>query len=464
MRCLLLHLPKTVGTRNEIMALPMGLLSLAGTLRDRGHAAGIVHAGLMAENPADFDPVAFTLRRRVHAVFLDLHWTRQARPVIDFARALKRARPRVRVVLGGFTASFFAEELIADFPEIDAVVRGDGEVPIAALADRLAHDDPDWSAVPNLVYRRDGRTTANPAVFAVDPAFAERLDHACFELLARREDYLGRCLYADFDTATSAGARHRYAGAFYYNPGKGCPFRCTACGGTWWARTLVRAPRRFFLFSAEKAARDVLKAHALGATTWRVSFDPLRSRDHYLEIFARLRAAGVRMRLVFDCSPLPDARFLDAAARTFTADSVIVLSAECGSERVRRLNRSPYFGNASLLRAVAAIGRAGLQAHVFLSAGLPGETRRDVAATAALIRALRRHDHAGVTVCAMELDPGSRMFLDPERFGVRLRLRSFRDYYDDGQDESRPGYATDRMSEEEILAAIAELREAARDG
>jgi len=463
MRCLFLHLPKTVGERNEIMALPMGLLSLAGFVRARGHAVELVHAGLMGDARTGFDPVAFVARRHPPAVFLDLHWARQARPVIDFARALKRVRPGVAVVLGGFTASFFAEEIVSGFRDVDAVVRGDGEVPVAALVERIGRGEQDWSGVPNLVHRSRGRVETNPATFAVDPRFAEGLDHACFELLARRGEYLRRCLYADFDTSTAAGARHRYAGAFFYNPGKGCPFLCRSCGGTWWARSLVRAPRHFYFFSPEKVLRDLLKAHGLGAATWRVSFDPLRKRDFYLEVFARLRAAGVRLRLVFDCFPLPDAAFLHAVARTFTPDSVIVLSAECGSERVRRLNRSPYFGNAHLLRAVRSIEEAGLEAHVFLSAGLPFETREDLGETAALIRALRARDRVGITVCPMELDPGSLIFRHPERYGVRPKLRTFRDFYRDGLDESRPFYGTEHLREPEILAAIARLRRVAND-
>jgi radical SAM superfamily enzyme YgiQ (UPF0313 family) len=462
MRCIFLHLPKTVGARNEIMVLPMGLFSLAGYLRDRGHAVQIVHAGLAGAGEP-FDPVAYVARRRVRAVFLDLHWTRQTRPVIDFARALKRVRPNVRVILGGFTASFFAEQILSGFPEVDAVVRGDGEVPAARLVERLERGDEDWTGVPNLVHRLRGKVQSNPITFGVDAAFAEDLDHACFELLAQRDEYLRRCLYADFDTSTALGARHRYAGAFFYNPGKGCPFLCRACGGTWWARNLVRSPRRFCFFSTEKALRDLLKAWKHGARTWRVSFDPQQKRGFYLGLFARLRAAEVRFRLIFDCFPLPDAAFLRAVARTFTPDSVVVFSAECGSDRVRRLNRSPLFTNAALLRAVQATREAGLEAHVFLSAGLPFETRRDLGETAKLIRALRRRGPVGITVCPMELDPGSLIFLQPERHGVRPALRTFRDFYRNGLDESRPYYETEHLSEPEILAAVAKLRRVADD-
>jgi hypothetical protein len=104
---------------------------------------------------------------------------------------------------------------------------------------------------------------------------------------------------------------------------------------------------------------------------------------------------------------------------------------------------------------------AGLQSHTFLSAGLPSETWQDVSETAGLIRRLRRETRTGITVCPMELDPGSPMFLDPERFGVSCRLRTLRDFLADGLDESRPMYSTDRMAEVEIVRAVEHLRHVA---
>ena len=37
------------------------------------------------------------------------------------------------IFLGGFTASLFAEEIMLNYPQIDAIIRGDAEVPIVKL-------------------------------------------------------------------------------------------------------------------------------------------------------------------------------------------------------------------------------------------------------------------------------------------------------------------------------------------
>ncbi|MBM3956819.1 MAG: hypothetical protein FJ313_02060, partial [Gemmatimonadetes bacterium] len=153
----------------------------------------------------------------------------------------------------------------------------------------------------------------------------------------------------------------------------------------------------------------------------------------------------------------PDARFLRAAAGAFRGDSILVISAECGNEEVRRRNRGVPFSNRALLDALRRVDDAGLQGHVFLSAGLPFETPAMVNETEALIGRILTSTRAAVTVCPMDLDPGSRLFLEPEALGVTPFLRTFRDFYEDGYTEPRPHYATAHMTEAEILAAVHRL-------
>jgi radical SAM superfamily enzyme YgiQ (UPF0313 family) len=456
MRCVIVHLQSRAGDRNEIMAMPMGLLSIAGYLDKRGHRARIVHAGLSRERAADERALD-----GAGALLLDLHWTRQARPVVEFAQRAKRKFAHVPVVVGGFTASYFSREILAGVPEIDAVVRGDGEVPAAVLLDAIERGESDWSEVPNLAWRRRGRVVENSRTFSVSDGFAGGLDHACFELFPAYPEYLERCIYADFDTSTREGQAHRYSRAFFYNPGRGCPGRCSFCGASFWTHKMLDCQSGFFFYPLAKAARDLAKARAFGAETWRVSFDPSPRREYYRELFARVRREGLRYRLVFDCFLLPTASFVDVVERTFSPDSVLVISAECGSERVRRRNRSFFFANDTLVERVRLIRGRGLGAHVFFSAGLPFERASDIAATEALIRRIREIPGAGVTVCPMDLDPGSPMFEDPARFGVRASIRRFAGYCRADFGSGAPHYRTRALSARSIAAAVERLRKVA---
>lgn len=436
--------------------MPMGLFSIAGFLQRSKHSVEIRHAGLEESESilscaGDFE-----------AVLLDLHWTRQALPVKKFVKQIKKKYPHLPVIIGGFTASYFFREILRDVLEIDGVVRGDGEVPAALLLAAIERGERDWSKIPNLSWRRRGRVVENPRAFSVDERFADGLDHACFELFPAHREYLHRCIYADFDTSSAQGEAHRYTRAFFYNPGRGCPGRCSFCGASFWTREMLDGRRGFYFYSLSKVLRDLSRAYAFGARTWRVSFDPSPRREYYRELFARVRKKRLGYRLVFDCFSLPSESFVEAVQKTFTPDSVLVISAECGSERIRRRNRSFAFSNDALLERVRRVRSRGLGAHVFFSAGLPFERACDIAETETLIRRLREVPGVGVTVCPMDLDPGSPMFEVPNEFGVRPALRRFRDYRRADFGTGVPHYRTRAFSSRAIAEAVERLREVAR--
>ena len=71
------------------------------------------------------------------------------------AREMKRTHPEAFVFLGGVTSSYFAQEILAEFPFIDAVVLGHGEGVVRQLLATLATGG-DPKEVPNLALNIDG--------------------------------------------------------------------------------------------------------------------------------------------------------------------------------------------------------------------------------------------------------------------------------------------------------------------
>jgi radical SAM superfamily enzyme YgiQ (UPF0313 family) len=450
-RALLLHPHRALRDRNEIMVMPLGLLSIAAHLAARGVDAAIHHLGIERQLVPRYDVAAAVAESDPAVVFVVLHWHPQVRPALQLAQLLERRLPQVPIALGGYTASYFARELLAEFPEVDYVVRGDGEEPAAALCAAIGAGATPAAlgAVPNLAWRDAGEVRLNDLSWRVDEANAPALRHAAFEHLRHAEEYLARDLYADFNDAASAA---RLAGAFYYNPGRGCPVSCSYCGGGALPQLAIAGRRGFLFYPREKVARDLDEAWAAGARTWRASFDPAPGGGAWPAILAEEQRRGHRWRLVYDCWPLPSDELIGAIAGA-TAEAVLVLSPECGDDELRRRHRGFHFSNAELLDAVARMRRAGLEAHAFLSVGLPGETRAMVEQTAALARRLRDAG-AGVSVCPMILDPGSPMFEHPDRFRIKPRVRRLRDYYRLHPDDPGPYYRTEPLSEADIRSAV----------
>jgi radical SAM superfamily enzyme YgiQ (UPF0313 family) len=74
------------------------------------------------------------------------------------ARRIRHLFPRSLLILGGHHASTQDEAVLTHHPQVDAVVRGEGE---RALAELLRHHS-GFEKIPNLSYRRDGLVVRNP--------------------------------------------------------------------------------------------------------------------------------------------------------------------------------------------------------------------------------------------------------------------------------------------------------------
>lgn len=155
MDLLLLHVPKfknyykPLGNFSFIELPPIGLLGLADFVRKRNHTTEVIHLGVeqQVEGSIDLDK---TIRDTNPAIIgLDLHWHFQSFDVIEVAKKIKATHPDIAVVLGGFTASFFAKDILRDHDCVDFVIRGDAEVPLLELI-RHHLSDGIYNDVPNL--------------------------------------------------------------------------------------------------------------------------------------------------------------------------------------------------------------------------------------------------------------------------------------------------------------------------
>jgi anaerobic magnesium-protoporphyrin IX monomethyl ester cyclase len=132
----------TVAT-NERYSKPiesLGLAYVAGALREAGHHVKLLDAmllGLSTDETADRiveerpDLAAFTV---VFNYFPD--------EIGQIARSVKERHASVTVIVGGHASSFFPENILKHYPQVDAVVIGEGEHAIVEIADAVAMQAP----------------------------------------------------------------------------------------------------------------------------------------------------------------------------------------------------------------------------------------------------------------------------------------------------------------------------------
>ncbi|MCB0182817.1 MAG: cobalamin-dependent protein, partial [Caldilineaceae bacterium] len=171
--------------------IPVGVIGFVNLLRAEGwQVAGLNLPLELALEPA-FDLHAW-LRTQAAAklVLIDLHWYEHCFGALAVARAVKAVWPQTPVVIGGLTASNFAEEILANFPVVDFIVRGDAETPLKLLAatccgdSTVALDD-----VPNLLYRQADKVTQNPRSYFANAADLDTLDFVTTDWLHHHRSY-----------------------------------------------------------------------------------------------------------------------------------------------------------------------------------------------------------------------------------------------------------------------------------
>lgn len=109
-------------------------------LEARGIKVRIINLALKMMNRRTFDVPAFLAKLRSRAFGIDLHWLPHAHGAIEIARTLKKLHPTIPIIFGGYSASYYHEELIR-YPEVDFILRGDSvEPPLYALLGSLGSE------------------------------------------------------------------------------------------------------------------------------------------------------------------------------------------------------------------------------------------------------------------------------------------------------------------------------------
>jgi anaerobic magnesium-protoporphyrin IX monomethyl ester cyclase len=135
---------------------PMGLILLAAVLESKGYPVNLVDANFLGLKPADIVP----LLGDTDILGLTAMTPTVSR-AIDIAREVKAARPGLTIVMGGPHATLLPAETMAVAPEVDIIVRGEGEESFINLLSALEDRKP-LENVKGITYRKDGIVVNNP--------------------------------------------------------------------------------------------------------------------------------------------------------------------------------------------------------------------------------------------------------------------------------------------------------------
>jgi len=184
---------------------------VAAVLEENGHLVKILDLGALrfSENP-----LPMIIRQEKPDIVGITAMTPTINSAVRVAKKVKESNSDITVVLGGTHATILPEETLKNAPEIDMIVRGEGEQTILELVKVLEENASNLDRVLGVTYREGASMRSNPA----RPPILEldELPFPAFHLLM-----VGKYrLHPPF-------GRHSFAMPIITS--RGCPYRCIFC-------------------------------------------------------------------------------------------------------------------------------------------------------------------------------------------------------------------------------------------
>jgi len=416
--------------------MPMGIFALADVLSKTGVDVEIINSdsekGSHLQELLDFNTL--------DAVGFDCHWANQSLAILETAGLIKRIKPEVFNFLGGFTASLFAGEILSGYPQIDAVIRGDAEIPIVQLCMSLLSDnvlsdangDRSLDHVPNLVWRdKENKIRKNDFSYVATSEEMDKLDFASIDLLRNWEYYRKRSIYWT-KFAPLNFAPFNFSPLFMLEVGRGCQNGCIFCGGNCEAQKKINNRGDIVYRSVDSAVATIKKAMSFGFRTFFTDFEFKGSDEWYLGLFNRIKKERIDIHYVYSSWSLTSKALIDAISERFER-SFIQISPETADVDLRKKNKGAraFYTNDELEECLDYIKtKNNVKVQLYFGYFLAFETKKTVYDTIEYIMKLllKYPNLLEVAYMPFSTDPGSLLFFNPEKYDIDMEVATFQDY------------------------------------
>ncbi len=441
--CLFVHVPKfenyykPFGRFTCMHEIGPGVFGIADFLERSGMNVRIVNLALAANLGVHAALSGIIERYEPRVVALSLSFHHLSYDVIQVASMVKKLAPSCKIVLGGINASLFASEILENFPFIDAIVRGDGEGPMLRFLQVTRQPAPNFVEVPNLSWRQNGVIKHNVLDYQVRKEDMDNLCYSRFDLVDDFQDYIHlpawRILTNPIfpERVGKKFAVKRDPGLTLSIPaGRGCMANCMYCGGNRNTEYLISGRKEPVLRSHDSMIADIENAYSYGVEHIGLFFCP--SGETYSKELLQLLPRGLKIKLTLPSwEGLPSDELLRLVREKVDGESVIPISVESGSEKIRSKYTSKHFSNSQLMDYLERAEKHGVATNVYFCLGFPGETWQTLAATRDLQREIRKRFKyvRRISNSLLEIEPGAPWSRAPEAFGIIPTRRSFMDYY-----------------------------------
>jgi B12-binding domain/radical SAM domain protein len=434
---------------------PIGLTSIGDYLERFGLKVKIINiANRMLMDP-NFDVEKKLKKIKTKAFGIDLHWLPHAHGSVELAKVVKKLHPDVPVIFGGLSATYFHKELIR-YPWIDFVMRGDTtEKPLLMLLNRLELKATDFSAIPNLTWKKDGEYHYNPITYVPDDL--DEFEHPGYRYIVRSVFKYGNL----FDPLPYNGWLQYPNTALLTS--KGCSYNCLICGGSRTAYDLNCNRRKLVMKSPKKMLDDIAFIQRFSRAPIFLLNDIRQGGPEYVKEFLDgLKQMDLKNEIVFELFQYADEDFFKQLKEAIPKYS-IEMTLESSDESLRRLNGKLPCSNEKIIETLQyALKHDCAKIDLFFMVGIPGQTYQSAIQNIAFCEEVHKICHEDprlsyfVAPLSPFLDPGSPAFENPEKYGYKKIYSKFEDFRQAMLEPSWKymlSYETEQMTRDEIVKA-----------
>lgn len=331
------------------LGAPLCLLSLAGPLLQAGYQVKLVDDVIAA----NYLELILQETRDALCLGISVLTGPHIGAAIRVARAVKKQRPELPIVFGGWHPSLATEQTLRE-EFVDAIVRGQGELTFLELVERIANNQ-EWHGVHGLSFKQAGKMHHEPERPVVN---INHLPPPAYHLADPG-------MYA-----VASGVRQ-----LAYTTSVGCPYQCNYCTDQ------VFYKRRFNAYRAERVVDELADLVPRYNIEHVPLFDSnfLVDRRRAVAIARGIIASGVKFRWDFQTSTDFLSLMSDEEVCLLAESGVrhIGFGTESASQQVLFLMNKRFQHVEQMVETARKADVAGIHIVFNIILGYPGETEDD---------------------------------------------------------------------------------------
>jgi amino acid adenylation domain-containing protein len=343
-------------------------------------------------------------------VAFSMKWFLHMARVLEMCRIVKEHAPETLVVVGGNSASYYCQGIIG-YDCVDAVIRGDGELPLLQLVRGEEN-------IPNCVTKKKGQVQKNPITYV-------------------HNETNGADIYLSHLDEVMLSTYAPVFGIFFIYTQRGCLLDCIYCGGCNRAQRETFNRGDLFLRPAEQVRKD-LEAALPYTSTLKFLFDDFsnsRLLEYCRDIWEGIDLSGHFCFITNVVPPSPE--LVDYVNATFKYVywnlDLCSLSERHRLELQRRKLVKPQPTDAEIFGFLDLCEQYDNNELIInLIAGLPLFTIEDIEASEIMLDRImgKYRSFSEFFWARLHAQPGAPVLDDPASYGMFSLARSFEEFLD----------------------------------